>query len=97
MEMYRQGDLLFIKTSDIPILENKVQEKIILKSNVTGHSHSITKGILYKQEPDSQSVFCYIDCPEGTELLHQEHKTINLPEGIYEVRRQREVSGYVRD
>lgn len=98
-EMYRQGDLLFIKVDNLPnglLLKN---DKHILNSSVTGHNHSILKGKVYINENptwNEQGNF-YLELLEDDELVHQEHKTIELPEGIYEVRRQREVNGYVRD
>lgn len=96
--MYRQGDLLFIKTTDKPkgILKHN---KVVLGSNITGHDHAITEGKVYVNEPTwSDRVNFYVEIPvDGAELIHPEHKTIPLPEGIYKVIRQREVNGYVRD
>lgn len=95
--MYRQGDLLFIETQEVR--GKKKHGLDILTSSITGHSHSITKGEVYINEPSwgNRGNF-YVVIPEGgADLVHQEHKTINLPQGIYEVRRQREVNGYVLD
>lgn len=96
--MYRQGDLLFIKTCNPPEGKER-KDKFILRSNMTGHQHRITRGTVYdNQDAMRWSPDFYVAIPEGgADLVHEEHRTIPLPEGIYEVRRQREVTGYVED
>lgn len=97
-EMYRQGDLLFIKTNKT--IGTAIKSKDILKSSITGHSHSITNGTIYVNDDinweHKGNFYLYIP-DEGTEIIHPEHKSIFLSAGIYEVRRQREVNGYVQD
>jgi len=47
-------------------------------------------------EPKSQ-VIGYAVVKEPTELIHEEHNTITLPVGTYEIRRQREYdANYIR-
>lgn len=93
--MYRQGDLLFIKTTEAP-QGVKLKDKTILCSSVTGHAHKITKGVVWSNGDNRPSY--YLEIPEGgSDLVHEEHKTIPLPEGTYQVIRQREVTGYVQD
>lgn len=41
--MYRQGDLLFIKADSLPQQLTKKHDKIVLGSNITGHSHELTQ------------------------------------------------------
>ncbi len=98
--MYRQGDLLFIKTSKQPRGTLKQNSLVVLGSSITGHDHAITKGKVYINEDirwNNRANF-YLEIPEeGAELIHPEHKTIPLSGGVYEVIRQREVNGYVRD
>ncbi len=96
--MYRQGDLLFIKVSIEPKGKLK-NDKIVLGSSVTGHNHALVEGQVFINEPSwSDNANFYVSVPAGgTDLVHPEHKTIPLPEGIYKVIRQREVNGYVRD
>lgn len=95
-EMYRQGDLLFIKTDKLTGQEKS--NRHVLESSVTGHSHTILDGKVFVNDLPNWEFpgNFYIQVPD-TELIHQEHKTIKLSAGIYEVRRQREVNGYVRD
>lgn len=97
--MYRQGDLLFVKTEELGngcmLIENTLD---VLGSSVTGHTHRISRGAVYSHTPSwGDNANFYVEIPEGAELLHEEHKTILLPAGIYKVIRQREVNGYVVD
>lgn len=100
--MYRQGDLLFIKTEE-GIDESKLKHGddalVVLGSHITGHNHAIRKGQVYTHEPkwSNNANFFVVVPEEGTELYHPEHKTIPLPGGTYKVIRQREVKGYVKD
>lgn len=97
--MYRQGDLLFIRTSELSDNCKLIHSKVVLGSNITGHDHAITAGEVYVNNPTwSDNANFYVVIPEGgAELVHPEHKTIPLSSGIYKVIRQREVNGYVRD
>ena len=98
MEMYRQGDLLFIKTEGTPRGKKK-HDKVVLGSNITGHDHALTAGFVYVNEPTwSDTANFYVEIPEeGADLVHPEHRTIHFTEGVYRVIRQKEVNGYVRD
>lgn len=100
--MYRQGDLLFIKTESLnesARLKHGENRLVVLASDITGHDHAITQGEVYTNEPtwgDRANFYAVI--PEGgADLIHPEHKTIPLPAGIYKIIRQQEVNGYVRD
>lgn len=94
-KMYRQGDLLLIEVGYRPPHIAHIQTDILMKGTVTGHHHRIQKGKICPHEEDL--IIAYVDAYPGCKLVHDEHATIELPEGIYEVRRQREVSGYVYD
>lgn len=96
--MYRQGDLLFIPTNEVH--GEKKQSLVVLGSSLTGHDHKLSVGEVYVNEEIrwQQMGNFYVDIPEGgADLLHPEHKTIHLPQGKYEVRRQREITGFVQD
>lgn len=102
--MYRQGDLLFIKTTESPEsegaqLKHGEDRLVVLGSTITGHDHAIRDGRVYLHVPTwRNNANFYVVVPEGgTDLYHPEHNTIPLPEGTYKVIRQREVNGYVKD
>jgi hypothetical protein len=98
--MYRQGDLLIIEANNVPEEAVKLNTLNILGSSVTGHVHKLTKNssVVYSHTPtwDRRGNF-YLIIKEPDKLVHEEHKSIDLPVGVYEVRRQREVNGYVAD
>jgi hypothetical protein len=96
-EMRRQGDLLFIKTNKHAGTLTK-KDGIILKSDVTGHAHRLEKGDVYVNVPDREfHGNFYLFLHEDSRILHEEHDPLHLAAGIWEVRRQREVNGYVYD
>ena len=84
--MYQQGDVILIKVSGIK--GKKLNHLTLTYGEATGHHHTITKGDaeLYEHEG---TLFLKVDS-DTAELTHQEHNTIVLPKGDYEVKRVRE-------
>lgn len=86
--MYRHGDLLIL-ASKIPDGAKAVKSNVLAKGTATGHSHTIVaepkepKPAIYKFENKM-----WIECKGKSFLKHQEHATIPIPPGTYEVRRQ---------
>lgn len=81
---YRQGDVGLIKISKI--VGKKLKHLVLAVGEVTGHKHEVIDNAeLYDHEGT-----LFLKVNETTELTHQEHQTITLPKGDYEVRRQRE-------
>jgi hypothetical protein len=101
--IYRQGDVLIksIKTSDhgwSSLNREKLAQilpengRVILAyGEATGHTHSIDAmhARMFK-DSSKRSGVCYLYLDETSLLEHQEHGTIELPAGSYEVIRQRE-------
>jgi len=97
-EHYRQGDILLIPIDDVPRnakAVNRENGKLILAhGEVTGHHHAfdtdVTNVELVTKEGAAQLYLMVhgISAP----LTHQEHATIDVAPGVYEVRRQREYS-----
>lgn len=96
--MYRQGDVLVCGVDKLPENATEVANhtRIVLAyGEVTGHAHVIAS--------DEAREFSFTDTKadsvvrrflkvfgRGTELRHEEHATIPLPPGIYEIIQQRE-------
>ncbi len=78
---YQQGDVIVTKVSDIR--GKKVNHLTLAKGEATGHHHTITKGEaeLYEHEG---TLFLRVQSDEA-ELTHQEHKTVVLPKGDYQI------------
>jgi hypothetical protein len=89
--MYRQGDVLVVPCDSIPDDLEKIEEdnnRIVLAyGEATGHAHAIHKNSFLFRDKISNKFYLIVTKP--TELVHEEHDTINLPIGNYEVIRQR--------
>lgn len=93
LKMYRQGDVLVIQTtaaipSDAVAIEPEGGRVILAHGEVTGHAHAIAAKIatLYMLEGARRM----LEMRQAGPLEHEEHAPIDLPEGCYIVKRQRE-------
>ena len=87
---YRQGDVFLIPVPEIAgDAERQHRHGVLAEGEVTGHSHRFavpTEVDLFKAGGD-----LYVDVlVDDAEVIHQEHGTIRLPRGAYQVRIQRE-------
>jgi hypothetical protein len=87
---YRQGDVLLQRIDRLPSDAHPVewQDRVILAyGEVTGHAHAISTehASMYMWKGDR-----LLEIKTGARLVHEEHSTINLPEGVYKVVQQRE-------
>jgi hypothetical protein len=103
MRIFRQGDVLITSTTKQPSAQAKrVTDKgrtILAYGEVTGHAHEVMAPSAI--DPDLVPPQQLFEEPDGTRLLvlrrdaelrHEEHHTIPLPAGTYEIRRQMEYS-----
>ena len=90
-EMYRQGDVLFIKIANIPNKAKKADTNVIVEGEATGHAHRLMGGDLFRTELSLNRGFdLFISAGSNTRIVHEEHDAIGLPKGEYRVVRQRE-------
>lgn len=93
----RQGDVLICRVKSIPAKVEPVAREngrvVLAHGEVTGHAHAIKspKAALFR-DPALAAVFLHVTGDEPALLEHEEHSTIALPPGNYEVIRQREYS-----
>ena len=86
--MIRQGDVL-LKKIDKPLIGlSKRKDKTVALGEATGHHHTFTGHAEVFGERSGQQ--CVVVEGDDCVLTHQEHKTIEIPKGIYEVMIQRE-------
>ena len=97
-----QGDLLIRKIDILPKgLKQVKAEKgfYIVAHSETGHNHVIAERPQVKLYSDDNPMVSYLEIVETTEKVEaliehlrsfDTHETINIPAGIYEIRRQRE-------
>lgn len=104
--MFRQGDVLITPLDKAPSLKNFRKAKrdprrriVLAEGEVTGHAHAIRSrnatlfvadSLAPANEFNPDQAFLEVEKPAQVE--HEEHDTINLKPGWYEVRRQREYS-----
>ena len=87
VKMYRQGDVLLKKVETIPERVKPTTDDVILKGEATGHAHRIVNGTIFTGPGPGEM---YVEAEAGAALIHEEHSTIEIEAGFYEVIRQRE-------
>lgn len=95
---FRQGDVLVAgvgaRGSALPKGAQKVKRdtgRIVLAyGEVTGHAHAITSphATLWESGDGAR----YLEVKRTCSLMHEEHATITIPAGLYQITRQREYS-----
>ena len=95
--MFRQGDVLIVPVAKLPDgLQSIKREKgrvILAHGEVTGHAHAIKdKRAALFRDPKLAAIFMHVSGDAPVALEHDEHDTIAVPPGAYQVIRQREYS-----
>lgn len=91
VEMYRQGDFVFVRVNEAPpqdaIAEKRTNGKTIVGyGEATGHHHAIaSRGAKIVAVGDMR----WIVASEPVEITHQEHHVITLPAGVWTVVQER--------
>jgi len=92
--MYRQGDVLIVPVKSIPTGAKPVPREngrvILAHGEATGHAHAILDRNVDMVEKDMRRFLEIVG--GGASVVHEEHATIKLDAGLYEVIRQREYS-----
>jgi hypothetical protein len=93
--MFRQGDVLTVPVSTIPEQLDPVEREggrvILARGERTGHAHAIkAEGAALFRDPKLMAVFLTVSADGPVALNHDEHDTITLPPGRYQIVRQRE-------
>ena len=93
--MFRQGDVLVVEVTAIPddaVVVPPARDRIVLADGeATGHAHVVpTAGATLLDDRGGR--YLRVTEEQGVPLTHEEHDTIVLPPGDYEVVRQREYS-----
>ncbi len=82
----RQGDVILLP---VPQTEgNKLSHLTLAQGEVTGHSHRISDGKAELYERDGTLYLRVLS--DAAVLTHEEHQAINIPQGNWMVRIQRE-------
>ena len=97
---FRQGDVLFIQRDSIPAGKyNKRENGTVAYGQVTGHSHRLADLAAAEVLECGDGLFVQVSetgialsGEPGASFVHEEHGTIDLPPGKFEVRIQKEYS-----
>ena len=93
VSLFQQGDVILEEVVFLPITAKKVKvekEIVLAEGEVTGHKHTITVDnpeLIELYEKDGQ---LFVKAKDNFNVLHQEHNTITVPQGIWKVRKVRE-------
>lgn len=92
MQIFRQGDVLLIQVTkpSSGAKARRVARIVLAEGEVTGHAHVAQGDVKLLHDPQLERTFLRV-LTEG-QVVHEEHDTIVLPAGTFEVRRQREYS-----
>lgn len=87
--IYRHGDLFFRPVKNIEGVEVEHRGSFVLaEGETTGHKHVITaERMEIVQAPNGR---CYLELGSEARVSHEEHKTIVIPPGKYEVGHEQE-------
>lgn len=89
MKMYRQGDLLIVEDSAMTRTDRATKASpVLLHGETTGHAHRVEGNATVLD--GVPGVFKAIVASAPFKVVHEEHDTIEIPEGTYRVVRQRE-------
>lgn len=85
---YRQGDLLIQKIDELPPRVKLRPNNVVAYGEQTGHAH-IAEGLEVDVYDEPISDIVWIVAGEEVRVEHDEHDTLVLPQGTYEVTPQR--------
>lgn len=87
--MWRHGDVMIAVAADVPEGAKQRLSTILAYGEVTGHSHRIAEPQAAEVWERGGMLFLNVVADSAT-LIHEEHKPITLPRGVYRVWGQRE-------
>jgi hypothetical protein len=88
-DMWRHGDVLIRGTARIPRGAQRRHSPVLVRGEMTGHSHRLEVPEAAEIWEHGEQVFLRVLAP-AARVIHEEHKPITLPAGIYMVWQQRE-------
>jgi hypothetical protein len=89
MALYRHGDVLIGQVDSVTQDAKKRGNVILAYGESTGHSHRIADPKTAETFEYNGEIYLKVVAPKA-QLIHEEHATIEIPEGIYRVWQQRE-------
>ena len=90
-KIYRHGDLLIRQVKKIPGSATRLDTNIIAFGEKTGHNHKLHGPCQVYETPDQQM---YFKAKHEIFLKHQEHNTLKISKGLYEILHEREYNPF---
>jgi len=101
--IYPHGDVLLIRRGDLPAPAPApaapagaeiLEEVVVAEGEVTGHAHRVRGPVVTLRDESDARIEgrLSLDLPAGGAITHEEHRTIVIVPGRYEVRHQRTLS-----
>lgn len=87
--LYRHGDVLIRRIASLPIGVQRRVGTTLAHGEVTGHSHRFQQAHAVQLWAHGSELFLEVKEAIAT-LVHEEHRSIELPRGLYRVWKQRE-------
>jgi len=87
--MWRHGDVLIASTPSVPQAAKPRPNVVLAYGEITGHSHRVKDPRTAEVWEHGGMLFLDVITDEAT-IIHEEHKPIVLPRGVYRVWMQRE-------
>jgi hypothetical protein len=92
--MYRQGDVLIRPVDRVPKGLKKVPLEsgrvILAHGEATGHAHAVLGDVEFLAADLQEMEGRFLRVEQEAQVVHDEHDTVTLPPGDYEIVRQRE-------
>lgn len=92
--MYRQGDVLIRPVEKIPTGLEEVPldhgRVILAYGEATGHAHAVIGDVEFLAADLQEMEGRFLRVEQEARVVHDEHDTVTLPPGDYEIARQRE-------
>jgi hypothetical protein len=87
--LYRHGDLLLKAVGHLPPGLRPSGSTVLAHGEATGHRHRIEQPETVQLWEQGSQLYLEVTAPIA-HLIHEEHRTIELPRGLYHVWKQRE-------
>ena len=87
--LYRHGDVLIARVPALPRHARQRPGLTLAYGEVPGHSHRIREPHAARLWETPGQTFLEVLEPSAT-LVHEEHRAISVPSGVYRIWRQRE-------
>ena len=92
--LIQQGDVLLFSGATVPAGAARLPHTRLAEGEVTGHCHEAVGEGVELLERDG---VLYLVAPNGGEVTHQEHATVEVPAGTYRVGRVQEYDHFAEE